>query len=41
VGYGAGDLKAFAVDWGSIEVEALMRNEGPYDYFFNLSAMKL
>jgi hypothetical protein len=28
------------VDCGSIEFAALMRNEGPYDYVFNLSAMK-
>jgi FlaA1/EpsC-like NDP-sugar epimerase len=40
LGYGTGDLKTFAVDCGSIEFEALMRSEGPYDYVFNLSAMK-
>ena len=39
-GYGSGDFKTFAVDSGSIEFEALMANEGPYDYIFNLSALK-
>jgi FlaA1/EpsC-like NDP-sugar epimerase len=39
-GYGSGDFKTFAVDCGSIEFEALMANEGPYDYVFNLSALK-
>ena len=32
VGYGSGDFKTFALDCGSIEFEALMKNEGPYDY---------
>ena len=40
IGYGSGDFKTFAVDCGSIEFEALMKNEGPYDYVFNLSALK-
>ena len=40
VGYGDGDFKTFAVDCGSIEFEALMSAEGPYDYVFNLSALK-
>jgi len=40
LGYGSGDFKTFAVDCGSIEFEALMENEGPYDYVFNLSALK-
>jgi FlaA1/EpsC-like NDP-sugar epimerase len=40
VGYGSGDFKTFALDCGSIEFEALMKNEGPYDYIFNLSALK-
>ena len=39
-GYGSGDFKTFAVDCGSVEFEALMINEGPYDYVFNLSALK-
>lgn len=40
VGYGSGELKTFAVDCGSIEFEAIMDQEGPYDYVFNLSALK-
>ena len=40
VGYGSGDFKTFALDCGSVEFEALMENEGPYDYVFNLSALK-
>ena len=39
-GYGSGDFKTFAVDCGSPEFEALIKNEGPYDYIFNLSALK-
>lgn len=39
-GYGSGDFKTFSVDCGSVEFEALMANEGPYDYVFNLSALK-
>ena len=40
LGYGSGQFKTFAVDCGSVEFEALMKNEGPYDYVFNLSALK-
>ena len=39
-GYGSGDFRTFAIDCGSIEFEALMHNEGTYDYIFNLSALK-
>ena len=39
-GYGSGDFKTFSVDCGSVEFEAIMANEGPYDYVFNLSALK-
>jgi FlaA1/EpsC-like NDP-sugar epimerase len=39
-GYGDGDFKTFAIDCGSIEFDALMNREGPYDYVFNLSALK-
>ena len=39
-GYGSGDFKTFAIDCGSVEFEALMAKEGPYDYVFNLSALK-
>ncbi|HAG72442.1 MAG TPA: UDP-N-acetylglucosamine 4,6-dehydratase, partial [Gammaproteobacteria bacterium] len=40
LGYTSGEFKTFAVDCGSVEFEALMDNEGPYDYVFNLSALK-
>ena len=40
VGYGNGEFKTFALDCGSVEFEALIKNEGPYDYVFNLSALK-
>ncbi len=40
VGYGSGEFKTFTVDCASVEFEVLMKNEGPYDYVFNLSALK-
>jgi len=40
IGYGNGEFKTFALDCGSVEFEALIKNEGPYDYVFNLSALK-
>ena len=40
VGYIDGDFKTFAIDCGSVEFEALITKEGPYDYVFNLSALK-
>ena len=40
IGYIDGEFKTFAVDSGSTEFQALMDKEGPYDYFFNLSALK-
>ncbi len=40
IGYGNGEFKTFAVDCGSLEFEALIKKEGPYDYVFNLSALK-
>ena len=39
-GYGTGDFRTFALDCGSIEFKTLMEKEGPYDYVFNLSALK-
>ena len=39
-GYGTGDFKTFALDIGSLEFEAMVEQEGPYDYIFNLSALK-
>jgi FlaA1/EpsC-like NDP-sugar epimerase len=40
LGYIAGDFRTFAIDCGGVEFEALMSSEGPYDYVFNLSALK-
>ena len=40
LGYQSGDFRTFAIDCGGIEFEALVNNEGPYDYIFNLSALK-
>ena len=40
IGYIEGDFRTFAVDCGSSEFEALISSEGPYDYVFNLSALK-
>ena len=40
IGYGGGAFRTFAIDCGSAEFEALMVAEGPYDYVFNLSALK-
>tara|TARA_Y100001935_G_scaffold245420_1_gene238986 strand:- start:2868 stop:4055 length:1188 start_codon:yes stop_codon:yes gene_type:complete len=40
LGYGSGEFRTFAIDCGSQEFEALMTNEGPYDYVYNLSALK-
>jgi FlaA1/EpsC-like NDP-sugar epimerase len=40
LGYIEGDFRTFAVDCGSVEFDALVRAEGPYDYVLNLSAMK-
>ena len=39
-GYSCDDFKTFAIDCGSVEFEALIYKEGPYDYVFNLSALK-
>jgi len=40
IGYGPGDFKSFAVDCGALEFEKLVNREKPYDYIFNLSALK-
>ena len=40
LGYGSGDFRTFAIDCGSKEFSALTITEGPYDYVFNLSALK-
>ncbi len=39
-GYIEGDFKTFALDADSIEFEAMIQSEGPYDYLLNLSALK-
>ncbi|MEN3813565.1 UDP-N-acetylglucosamine 4,6-dehydratase, partial [Chromobacterium piscinae] len=40
LGYITGDFRTFAIDCGSREFKALIAAEGPYDYIFNLSALK-
>ncbi len=40
LGYISGEFRTFAIDCGSNEFEVLMSNEGPYDFIFNLSALK-
>lgn len=39
-GYISGDFRTFALDCGSETFDIFMRNEGPYDYVLNLSALK-
>ena len=40
VGYSEGEFETFAIDCGSTEFEALIASKGPYDYVFNVSALK-
>lgn len=40
LGYIKGDFRTFAIDCAAPELEALMTDLGPYDYVFNLSALK-
>jgi FlaA1/EpsC-like NDP-sugar epimerase len=40
LGYIKGDFRTFALDAGSLEFQALVNTEGPYDYVLNLSALK-
>ncbi len=40
LGYIDGEFKTFAVDCGSHNFDILFAAEGPYDYVFNLSALK-
>ena len=40
IGYSTGEFRTFAIDCGSPEFESLISTEGPYDYVFNLSALK-
>ena len=39
-GYIDGDFQTFALDVGSIEYDAFIKNDGKYDYILNLSALK-
>ncbi len=40
MGYIKGEFKTFALDIGSIEYDAFIKNDGEYDYVLNLSALK-
>ena len=40
LGYTKGDFRSFALDVGSLEFDALVKHQGPYDYVLNLSALK-
>lgn len=40
LGYIEGDFRTFAVDFGTVEFEALLAAHGPYDFVLNLSALK-
>lgn len=40
IGYNTGEFKTFALDCGTAEFDAMFSHYGPYDYIFNLSAMK-
>jgi FlaA1/EpsC-like NDP-sugar epimerase len=39
-GYIEGDFQTFALDIGSVEYDAFIKNDGKYDYVLNLSALK-
>ena len=39
-GYITGDFQTFALDIGSVEYDAFIKNDGKYDYVLNLSALK-
>lgn len=40
IGYIEGDFQTFALDIGSVEYDAFIKNDGKYDYVLNLSALK-
>lgn len=40
IGYVTGEFKTFALDIGSVEYNAFIKNDGRYDYVLNLSALK-
>jgi FlaA1/EpsC-like NDP-sugar epimerase len=39
-GYIDGEFATFALDIGSVEYDAFIKNDGKYDYVLNLSALK-
>ena len=40
LGYIDGEFKTFAIDAGSFEYDAFIKNDGKYDYVLNFSALK-
>jgi len=40
IGYISGEFNTYALDCGSLEFDSLMNSKKPYDYIFNLSALK-
>lgn len=40
LGYIGGDFQTFALDIGSVEYDAFIKDDGQYDYVLNLSALK-
>lgn len=40
LGYSKGDFRTYAIDCGGNDFVHFMQSEGPYDYIFNLSALK-
>ena len=40
IGYNNGEFRTFALDAGSFQFDSLLREQGPYDYILNLSALK-
>lgn len=40
IGYTKGEFKTFAIDCGSESFKYFFKTKGPYDYIFNLSALK-
>ncbi len=40
LGYNSGEFKTFSIDSTGHEMKAMVDSEGPYDYIFNLSALK-
>lgn len=40
IGYIEGEIKTYCIDCGSNDFERFLMTEGPYDYIFNLSALK-